>query len=294
MQIDFVWQGVVSEPETFPKWDDGLRAAMRIIEGEHKVNYREPYDELTGDIILYWESPLTIQGKSSANWKKVQQANKPKALLFSGGPVRPEWIKGFDLIFYESDINKDDFGSIPTIKAFGINENIFKPMAIPKKYKAVMHGTFASWKRQELFSKALGKEGLIFGRKQETDTMPWTESVRLSNALGEQSYETTAMLLNQANCAVNTADKNGGGQRATLESMACGLPVVVMIDSPKNREYVEDSGVGSIVEPDENRIKEAVAQYDGTIDQDAIDYVNSKWTSKHYADKIKEGIKLLC
>jgi glycosyltransferase involved in cell wall biosynthesis len=86
----------------------------------------------------------------------------------------------------------------------------------------------------------------------------------------------------------------GGGQRTTLEMLACGLPVVVMKDSPKNREYIEESGCGEIVEPDPNRIVEAVeglkASWTEEDAQRAVDYVNNRWSHIHYANNLLKWI----
>ena len=92
---------------------------------------------------------------------------------------------------------------------------------------------------------------------------------------------------------VNTASYWGGGQRTTLEAMACGIPVIVMSDSPKNCEYVKESGAGLIIEPDPNKIKQAIEDIKGWTDEEksrGIEYVKGKWTAQHYADSIMEWI----
>ena len=111
-----------------------------------------------------------------------------------------------------------------------------------------------------------------------------------AKVLHGQTYEETNRLLNTAEVAVNCADAWGGGQRATLEAMACNLPVVVMADSPKNREYVEDSGCGYIANPDPNAIRNAVYTAIQHRPKKSREYVLSKWTPKHYADALLNGI----
>lgn len=294
MKINFVWQGS-SDSEVFSHWNDGLRAAMRLIEQRHEVSYREPWDDLMGDIILYWEAPCTVNGKNAEHYRKVQSSSIRKALLFAGGPMKPDGLIGFDHIFVESKINAEELDMLdyPHSTAFGINENIFFPTNEPKKYDAITVGTCASWKRQDLVGKALGPRALIVGRNQDTDPAPFIEARKFGAQVidDERSYEDVARLTNQARCAVNAADRWGGGQRATLEAMACGLPVVCMEDSPKNREYVEESGFGIVVPPDVSHIQKAVNEAITWRSDAGPEYVKSKWTSRHYADALLDWIE---
>ncbi len=298
MTINFVWQGV-SDKRIFEHWNDGLREAMRIIEGIHEVTYCEPWDELNGDVILYWESPVTKQGENAKHYMKVMETNKPKALLFAGGMLRAEDVDGFDLLFIESKINEDEckMQEIPYQMAFGINDKVFKPQNFEKKWDGIHQGTCASWKRQQLLGEALGEKAVVCGKEQKSDPMPFDKCEEYGvRIFDEVDYETVCSLLNHTHVMVNTCDYWGGGQRATLEALACGIPVVCMQDSPKNREFVEESGAGLIVEPDANKIRDAVYQIKKWSDEDkqrGIEYVQSKFTSKHYATNLLKGIKCL-
>jgi len=78
--------------------------------------------------------------------------------------------------------------------------------------------------------------------------------------------------------------------------MACGVPVIVMDDSPKNKEYVQESGAGLIVKPEPTTIKRAIEEIKTWDDEKrlkGIDYIKGKWTSKEYADNLVKGIKKL-
>lgn len=293
--IAFVWQGC-SKPEIFNRWNDGLRQALRYLEDDYIIDFKEPWEDIDADVILYWEAPCTINGDNSEYYKKVMNNHGKKILLFAGGPLKKEWVTGFDLLCVESAINAkecDDLG-ISNITAFGINEKIFKPLKEPKKYLGIHHGTCASWKRQQLVGEALGKDGIVVGRPQETDQMPFNICRELGcTVLDQQSYEETSKLINQSLFLIQTCDFWGGGQRATLEAMACGVPVICMEDSPKNREYVEESGFGAVVYPNKEEIKKGVEILiaDPLDPQIGIDYVKNKWTSKHYYEQIKKAIE---
>lgn len=293
MKISFVWQGI-SDPKIREHWKDGLYAAMQILEKEYEVEYVEPWQEMKGDIILYWEAPCTIRGNNANHYMNVMSKPQKKILLFAGGPIRKEWVKGFDLLCVESKINLEECNAleIPAMVAFGINDEIFKPKELPKIYDGIHHGTCASWKRQELLGEALGDRALIVGREQEGDRMPFEVARKYgANIMPEQPYEKVCDLINQSYVMVQSANAEGGGQRATLEAMACGVPVVCMTDSPKNREFIEESGFGVVVEPNKGAIRKAVeiiVEF-GTLNI-GTRYVESKWTAKHYADSLRKAI----
>lgn len=296
-KISFVWQGV-SQSHIREHWKDGLYAAMQILEKEYDVEYCEPWDNMTGDVILYWEAPITIRGQSAHHYMNVMAKPQKKILLFAGGPIKKEWVKGFNMVCVESKVNLDEciVLGILAVTAFGINDEIFKMNPMNKIYDGIHHGTCASWKRQELVGEALGDKALIVGREQDSDRMPFELARKYgATVIPEQPYEKVCDFINQSHVMVQTANAEGGGQRATLESMACGVPVVCMTDSPKNREYVEESGFGAVVEPTKQAIYDSVMQIiDVALDpQIGIDYVQSKWTSVHYASSLRKAIESL-
>lgn len=298
MKIAFIWQGFDGRHKY--QWRDGLYAAMRLLEEEHEVRYYdfplEGIHEFKPDVVLYWEAPCTLRGPNQDLYQSVIDLPYKKALLFAGGPVDRAICYGFDLYFVESRINEEEFTALglPWKRAFGVNTQIMKPKALPKKYDGFLHGTFAGWKRHELFADALGECGAVAGRLQESDRNGYNRCVERGVVIyPEQTPEEVAKLINQSDCVVNTAEYWGGGQRCTLEAMACGIPVLVMKDSPKNCEYVEESKGGLVVEPTVGGIRaglveaESLARPMGSLGRD---YVLSKWTERHYADALMEGI----
>lgn len=297
MKIAFYWQGFNGR---YGQWRDGLWAAMQEIEAQgHDVEYLEPDTEprYDTDIVLYWEAPCTLAGKDAEKYRFVQELNYPKALLFAGGQVRAEWLEGFDLFFVESAINEAEFGALgkPWKRAFGVNTRLFKPEAQPKVFDGFMQATYAGWKRHNLFAEALGSHGATAGRIQDHERWCYDNCVQRGVlALPELSAEATVSMINGSYTVVNTAEFWGGGQRCTLEAMACGVPPIVMEDSPKNREFVEESGYGLVARPDPVHIREMVNRVmsgDTAAQQVGIDYIQSKWTEKHYAESLLEGMR---
>ncbi len=292
MKLAFVWQGISGR---YGMWQDGLYAAMKRIEKEHTVRYIEPWEEVFPDeIVLYWEAACTYESKDGANYRRIQDLPNRKALLFAGGPIHPEWLDNFDHIFVEGEFNLKEMQElgVSTSIAFGVNEEIFYPRKEQKVFDGAMQATFAGWKRQPLFAEALGTRGVLCGRYQKEDPYPWEysgDSIRLP----ELPAEAVARLLAASHTVVNTAEYWGGGQRCTLEAMACGIPVIVMNDSPKNIEYVAESGAGLVCECNYANIRQAVEQVKAWTDEEkarGVAYVQSKWTSKHYADNLLKWI----
>ena len=294
-RIAFIWQGIT---EMKDKWEDGLDMAMKQLEKEYQIEYLEPFDDLEGyDLLIYWEAPCTINGLNAEHYNAVRKHPTPKILLFAGGPINPKWVEGFDVICVESQINKEEFANlgIETVTAFGVNTDLFKPYKVKKKYKAVHHGTCASWKRQWLLPQAFGGESILIGKNQETDSYPFIYSKELGGVVVEElKGPKLVKTINSADVLVQSSDFWGGGQRATLEAMACGLPVICMSDSPKNIEYIDASGGGLISEPDSNSIQrtyEDVMKDYQTFSKKARDYVLQNWTWEHYAYNLNKAIK---
>lgn len=294
MKIAFVWQGFNGR---FGKWKDGLWLAMQKLEKKHEVRYYEPWDDINdADVILYWEAPCTINGSNAPHYKKVRANPIKKILLFAGGPIKKDWVEGFDLLCVESAINADEceMMGIPHMTAFGINDEIMRPLGIDKKWDGIHQGTSASWKRQWLMAEALEDKCLLVGRYQKEDPYPFDRSRELgATIMDEVSQEEICKLLNESVCLVQTSEYWGGGQRATLEAMSCGIPVICMEDSPKNREYVEESGAGIVCHPSKEQIRKAVEEIKGWTKEQkerGIAYVKMKWTAEHYANSLEEAI----
>lgn len=292
-KVYFVWQGIAGRHGS---WKDGLYRAMKYLEDDFDIIYCEPTDEIKDDgIVLYWEAPCTINGRDGDKYLRVCNLPNKKILLFAGGPIQYNWIKFFDLVCVESEINKEELDKLdfPNMTAFGVNDDIMKPLVSEIIYDGIHHGTCASWKRQWLVGEALGEKGLVVGRYQDNDSYPFNRCKEVGcNVMEEQTAEQIAKLINKSWCCLQTSDYWGGGQRCTLEAMACGVPVICMSDSPKNKEYVLDSGFGLICDPTIEDIKKSVdeikeIQFEPQV---GVNYVRRKWSARNYYKQLKEAI----
>lgn len=292
-RVAFLWQGVTIHYGK--RFEDGLYQALKYIEEEHTVKYFEPdaaerIHAFNPDVILYWgalceqKRPLVIEYPY------------PKAICFAGGQIEDSNVHGFDLYFTESAINEEEFEKFgkPWKRAFGINDLVFKPMAMEKHYDGIFWGAFAGWKRHNLFAEALGSSGIAIGQHQEHEA--WCYEVCKEHGvevLPESPRDVLVPFINRSYTAVNTSDFWGGGQRMTLEAMACDIPPIVMSDSPKNREYVEESGFGLVVDPNPEAIRSAIAQLKADPQTGGREYIKSKYSARHYADSLLEGIQMI-
>ena len=75
--------------------------------------------------------------------------------------------------------------------------------------------------------------------------------------------------------------------------MGCGVPVICCNDSPKNIEFIQDSGFGRITDPSGPSIRQAVEDLkNNPVDPYQLSaYVQEKWSGDVYAEQLLEGIK---
>lgn len=295
MRIAFLWDNGTHKLK-LGEWDDGLWLALQYIRWDgHQVEVFEPrdkkrIDEFKPDVLLFW-------GALCENAKEVVVGyDYPKAICFAGGQIEASNVDGFDLYFYESDINADEFRRYGKhiIKAFGINELLFKPENKIKVYDAFNASAFAKWKRPELFAEVVGSKGCWVGQKQDHEKECYEYPEKLGVVIKDlQPRKEVCSLINQSYCVLNTANYWGGGQRLTLEAMACNIPPIVMSDSPKNVEYINDSMYGFIADPDVNDIKEKILLAKELNSTKGREFILSKYTGRHYADALLTGLKQL-
>lgn len=229
-------------------WQDGLRAALTLLEEDFDITYQNVYENFYKDCDQY---DVIVGWGGFGSWPDracCQIRNSAKKVLLLGGNATPLNADKYDLIFAETDwaINNYLKGvKTKVIKAFGVNTDIFNRIDIPTPivwdYLGV--GAFAAWKRWE---KMLDKKGsrLVIGEYQKANE---TESLSIARNLLRGGVMVSDMvspldlslIYHYARTVYIPADINGGGERSVLEAKASGCAVEVEPDNAKLRELVE-------------------------------------------------------
>ena len=280
MRIAFVWDWPIV-PEQAITWKDGLAAAIKILSQKYELKvfamgpseYTLPHEyfpiyvtrdinasvkEFNPDRIIIWGDTTRPAAEQLA------PLGAPIALCFAGGHLDGGAVPFISHYFVESKVYAEKMGargrSVST--AFGTNTELFKPIpAQHKLFDALFPATFALWKRHDLFAKATGGlTACAVGYKYLTHEKECWEICEKNGVLTlpHCSPETLTQLYSASRCVVIPSRADGGSQRTVLESMACGIRPIVCGDSDKTTEYVRESGFGITVEPEANKIREAI------------------------------------
>lgn len=302
VRLAFIWDFSVT-PIELHSWGDGLNAALKTLSSEDfnylvKVIANDKaeviYEEIKNfdpDVILAWGS---LDRPSFAG---LRQFKKPTALCFAGGPTEHSNTDNFDVIFVENVEYQQKFAEqgIHVELAFGTNEYLFRTFTVNKNWLACYPCAFAGWKRLDLFSEAVGKDGIVVGKILPEELHIVKNVVQNGcTIMAAIPYQVMPYIYNQSKFALITAHNVGGSQRAVLEAMACGTPPIVMSDNIKNREFVEDANYGFVVDPDVDKIKTLLKELSSKPMPDPTmgrRFIENRYTSKHYAQKIDKCLK---
>lgn len=310
MRIAFLWDWEFVQSQT-PTWQDGLAAALNELRNRgHEVQVYMPGEDFyvqtplheiiissdvtqaieyyKPDVILHWAD------MTRPNALKLAELGIPMAVCFSGGNVNGENRDLFDWIFVESGVYAEQLdvaGKTNFSIAFGTNTDLFQPIIEqPKVFDALMVGTFALWKRHELFAQAVkGLSAAAFGYMYtEHERECW--EVCLKNGIPvfpHTSPEVLRYVYAASKVCVVPSRSDGGSQRTVLEAMAMNIPVVVT-DSDK----FDFGGHIYRAEPTVESIRGYVnALLDGQQTVNTRDYILARWSHKIYATELEAGLE---
>lgn len=313
MKILFVWDWppVITQVAT---WEDGLAAAVKELSTRHEVlvcmpdthSYliRHPYfdivvsDDLVEiattfgpDVILHWAD------MTRANAKPLSKLGIPMAICFAGGDIDGPNTPLFQHIFVESGVYLDKAQNTgwSTSMAFGTNTDLFTPIPEQAKvFDALMVGTFALWKRHDLFAKAT--KGLIacavgYMYKDSYEAGCYEVCEAAGNlVLPHLSHQAVARLMAASRCVIVPSNSMGGSQRTVLEAMAMNIPLIVT-DSDKY-DFAAEKFFRA--EPTAEGIKGYLAAIlDGEYEANTRDFVLQNWSHICYADALEEGLQAI-
>jgi len=240
MKILFVYQ------HSYPHlWKDGLYAALELLERNHDITWinlatTPDLKLLDGqyDIALGW-------GAFGSDVDTILRTlnNQPIALCIAGNAIAPYDVHDYEVLFHETYWYEPIIEEHPNkYHAFGVNTDIFRPLASYPQWDVISVGAYALWKRQLDVAKKDGKKLLIgeiqSGNLEESLSIMYHLSLHGCYLSGMRSPEELAELYNQSKLCYIPADINGGGERAVLEARACGIGVEVNNDNPKLKELM--------------------------------------------------------
>ena len=243
------------------------------------------------DVILMWGDC------TRPNAEPVRELGIPMALCFAGGSPEGETQRFFDHFFVESQSYKERFEllgcSVST--AFGTNTELFTPLPAQQKiFDVCFPATYAGWKRHHIYAEAtkdlrsvtagyiISPDDSIIGWVQQTGSL----------ALPHVDPQVLRYLYAASKTCCITSLWTGGSQRTVLEAMAMNVPVIAMKDSDKTSEYVYEAGQGLVVDPDPEKIHQAILE----LREERVntrEFVLEKWSEYKYADALERGLKQL-
>ena len=310
MKIVFIHDWEVPIDEQFD-YQDGIRKAVDLLSHKHNLisitrgpddynhsnfirtklpsNY---IDSFKPDVLLCW-------GSLDRPWHRSLHERYPKmkkVLCFAGGPTEHVAKSYFNVIVVESKVYLDEFTKIgvTAMRGFGTNTKVFRPdNRITKKFDAIYPSSLCFHKNIELFCRAMSDRGLVVGNHNEPTIASKILSLH-TPLMHRVNSEALCDLYNMSRVTVITGGPGGGAQRVVLESMACGVPVVVMADNDRCVEFVEESGFGKVVEPIESEVRDAVDELIGDKVDPRIgrDYIVKNWSEDHYMKALEKACEL--
>lgn len=280
---------LVELPKGAWQWSDGLYAAMKILECEHKVTYHldgKCNCKQLPDIVMAWG------GTMSGPYKEALKMDTKRILLFAGGSREPALFENFNVTCFENEQHTivAKAQGVKCLTAFGTNTQVFKPIIQPKLFDVVYPGAFGLWKRKDLFAKSvIGLRALTFGNVQLHEMECWNVCTENNVAVSpDLPQEVVPYYLAMSRTVLVLPVPFIGGQRTVIEAMAMKIPVIVPNDAPLVVEFAKHGGM--IVEPEPGAIRQAIKMAP-QVNVLGYDYVMNNLTEKHYADKLRHAIQ---
>lgn len=276
----------------FTRCQVGIPKTWLITNG---INYELIHNIQDGSLQEKKYDVLVCWGSLDRPWHSKLPKNIPAILCFAGGPTKHENLKYFNHVLVESKVYEEAFRNqgVSVSRAFGTNTDVFRREArTPKVFDAIYPASFCFHKNQELFARAMGNRGLCVGNWNVLDIVGACLKHN-TPVLRRVSSRALCDLYNMSRVTVVPCGPQGGAQRVVLESMACGVPVVLANDNDKCVEFVRESSFGLLVHPVENEILSAVQQLNAyPLDPNmGIQYIRDNWTHVYYGKAIEEAIR---
>ncbi len=227
-------------------WHDGFTAAIEQLAPHIPTAFVNIQDiEELERVAASVRSTDFILAKSNWGWivdnyvRRAFRSRRPLlGIMISGSeppPVRRK-MAFYDILYYETPWYRQYLQQMPpSLHAFGIDTRIMTPArpGFPKTIDVLSVGAFRDYKRQYLLASLPGRK-IVIGDSASSDPGVLAQL----NAAGIETmnfmpYEILASYYQSAKLVYIPATVHGGGERAVLEAIACGIEVRVESDNPK-------------------------------------------------------------
>ena len=237
MKLLFVYSH--AEPQY---WKDGLYMALK--EFEDVTYYNMALDEQplgVFDFTLGWG------GFGSPVEEYLSRCSGRKGLCIGGNTTMPIY-NDYSVLFYETDWVREflklDELKVPLVKAFGINNELFKlPFKkVPIVWDYLGVGALAFWKRWERFIDKKGRRLVIgdFQKNNLSESLDIVVQLMMGRVMVSNQVlpEDLVYYYHRAKTVYLPANTQGGSERCVLEARNSGCKVEIESDNPKLKELL--------------------------------------------------------
>lgn len=249
--------------------------------------------ELNPDLILGW---------GTVDHKIYQQVHQllpeiPMYMFLAGGSVDHPYAHSFNGFFVETNFHVKDLNArgLPAWRALGVMEDILFPT--PEQHKiwdVFLPASFTTNKRYDLWCDVIeqsGLKGVAVGPVNELGCQIECRKVGVPT-FGYMSRTVLRDFYNASRVTLLTAGAWGGCQRALLESLACGIPVVTTEDNFQ-LDWINSTGAPVVwCPPQVNLLIEAVKKViDSPPDPKVLrQFVLDNFTGNHYYEVVRQVV----
>lgn len=226
-------------------WHDGFTAALERLSMRYDVSMVNIDD---CESVQFDEYGMIIV-KSGFDWKVdkwirrlyPESAKRVPVSICVSSIAKPtqQHLEYYDVIFYETEWYRfyAELDRHPQVlHAFGVDVDLMRPRGCQKRYDVLFVGAIRDYKRPLELLKMKGRR-IAVGEHTEPGIVQQLKEagVELRPFV---SYADLAALYNMSRRCLVPCTLKGGGERAVLESRACGIEVTVLSDNPKLKELV--------------------------------------------------------
>lgn len=239
--------------EKYKNWEDGFTKAIDLLKEDYNISWINLADTKPSSTELNEYDFLIV--KSCWNWIVDNYIRSLKNLTVARGiaiscSLKPkkEWAWFYDVLWFETEWYRKLISFHPNkFLAFGINSDVFKPLNLEKEIDVLGIGAITSYKRFDKFNTLNKDKIVIIGSTKNSDYEEVSKKLNDNIEIIEYlSQDELAKYINKSRLVYIPSEINGGGERAVLESLSCGVKVKIEDDNPKLKKIIEGNPLTTI------------------------------------------------